>query len=143
MKKYTSGDQGVTSELEDLKKHCSVIRVLAHTQMSKVGLKQKKAHMMEIQVSLWAVEGSGSTHPCRQQLHAEAGCQAAAACVGFDSCRVSGLGPCCRCHSHCSCTAVQACGMLLKRDCSCCSAADWQTALQTSRSQPRLHTAGS
>ena len=50
VKKYTSGDQGVTSELEEMKKHCTVIRVLAHTQMSKIGLKQKKAHMMEIQV---------------------------------------------------------------------------------------------
>ena len=33
-----------------MKKHCVAIRVLAHTQISKVALKQKKAHMMEIQV---------------------------------------------------------------------------------------------
>ena len=33
-----------------MKKHCTVVRVLAHTQISKVALKQKKAHMMEIQV---------------------------------------------------------------------------------------------
>ena len=39
-------------ELEEMKKHCVAIRVLAHTQISKVALKQKKAHMMEIQVCL-------------------------------------------------------------------------------------------
>lgn len=38
--------------LEELKKHCSVIRVIAHTQVRKIhGLHQKKAHLMEIQVN--------------------------------------------------------------------------------------------
>ena len=48
-KKYTDG-KGITEQLEQLKKHSIVIRVLAHTQISKIGFGQKKAHMMEIQV---------------------------------------------------------------------------------------------
>jgi len=38
-------------ELNRMKKHCQVIRVLAHTQIRKVGLTQKKAHFMEIQIN--------------------------------------------------------------------------------------------
>ncbi|KAF5201437.1 60S ribosomal protein L3 [Thalictrum thalictroides] len=35
-----------------MKKYCTVIRVLAHTQVGKMkGLKQKKAHLMEVQVN--------------------------------------------------------------------------------------------
>ena len=34
-----------------MKKYCTVFRVLAHTQLSKTGLTQKKAHLMEIQVN--------------------------------------------------------------------------------------------
>lgn len=34
-----------------MEKHCQVIRVLAHTQINLVGLRQKKAHLMEIQVN--------------------------------------------------------------------------------------------
>ena len=34
-----------------MKKYCTVVRVLAHTQLSKTGLTQKKAHLMEIQVN--------------------------------------------------------------------------------------------
>ena len=37
-------------ELNQLKKNCSVIRVLAHTQITKIGYGQKKAHLAEIQV---------------------------------------------------------------------------------------------
>jgi large subunit ribosomal protein L3e len=32
-------------------KYCQVIRVLAHTHIKKLGLRQKKAHLMEIQVN--------------------------------------------------------------------------------------------
>ncbi|KAK9790575.1 hypothetical protein WJX73_002031 [Symbiochloris irregularis] len=49
-KKYTDG-KGITEQLESLKKHALVIRVLVHTQISKIGFGQKKAHMMEIQVN--------------------------------------------------------------------------------------------
>jgi large subunit ribosomal protein L3e len=39
------------NELKRIKKYCQVVRVLAHTQIRKVGLTQKKAHLMEIQVN--------------------------------------------------------------------------------------------
>lgn len=41
----------VSRELERIKKYCTVIRVLAHTQIRKTPLKQKKAHLMEVQVN--------------------------------------------------------------------------------------------
>merc|ERR1712167_72764 len=34
-----------------MKKYCQVIRVVAHTQIRKIKLRQKKAHIMEIQVN--------------------------------------------------------------------------------------------
>ena len=43
--------QSITRELERIKKYCTVVRVLAHTQLSKTGISQKKAHLMEIQVN--------------------------------------------------------------------------------------------
>ncbi|KAJ5805182.1 hypothetical protein N7474_011069 [Penicillium riverlandense] len=41
----------VTRELERMKKYCTVVRVLAHTQIRQTPIKQKKAHLMEIQVN--------------------------------------------------------------------------------------------
>jgi large subunit ribosomal protein L3e len=41
----------IDKELNRMKKYCQVIRVIAHTQMSKLKLGQKKAHIMEIQVN--------------------------------------------------------------------------------------------
>lgn len=41
----------VARELERIKKYCTVVRVLAHTQISLTPLKQKKAHLMEVQVN--------------------------------------------------------------------------------------------
>ncbi|KAJ2662358.1 60S ribosomal protein L3 [Coemansia sp. RSA 1200] len=48
-----SADNGkeITRDLERIKKYCTVVRVIAHTQMSKVKMGQKKAHIMEIQVN--------------------------------------------------------------------------------------------
>jgi len=46
-----SNGQNVARELERIRKYCTVVRVLAHTQIRKTGLKQKKAHLMEIQVN--------------------------------------------------------------------------------------------
>lgn len=46
-----SSGKSVSKELERIKKYCTVVRVLAHTQIRKTGLKQKKAHLMEIQVN--------------------------------------------------------------------------------------------
>ncbi|KAL2522209.1 60S ribosomal protein L3-2 [Forsythia ovata] len=46
------GKKDMHAQLEKMKKYATVIRVLAHTQIRKMkGLKQKKAHLMEIQVN--------------------------------------------------------------------------------------------
>ncbi|KAG2663068.1 hypothetical protein I3760_16G009700 [Carya illinoinensis] len=53
-KQYESeeGKKNIQVQLEKMKKYATVIRVLAHTQIRKMkGLKQKKAHLMEIQVN--------------------------------------------------------------------------------------------
>jgi len=44
-------NKDVETELNRMKKYCQIVRVLAHTQIRKVGLRQKKAHLMEIQVN--------------------------------------------------------------------------------------------
>jgi len=41
----------IETELNRMRKYCQVVRVLAHTQIRKVGLRQKKAHLMEIQIN--------------------------------------------------------------------------------------------
>ena len=45
-----SGNKDIATELARIKKYAQVVRVLAHTQIRKVKLRQKKAHLMEIQV---------------------------------------------------------------------------------------------
>lgn len=55
--KYTKDDgKDIEAELERIKKYCSVIRIICHTQMSKLKLRQKKAHVMEIQLNGGSVE---------------------------------------------------------------------------------------
>jgi len=44
-------DENHEKELARMKKYCTVIRVLAHTQMKLLHLGQKKAHVMEIQIN--------------------------------------------------------------------------------------------
>jgi len=44
-------NKDMENALNRMKKYCHVIRVLAHTQIRKVKLRQKKAHLMEIQVN--------------------------------------------------------------------------------------------
>ncbi|KAL6766893.1 RPL3 [Auxenochlorella protothecoides x Auxenochlorella symbiontica] len=51
VRKYADGKKEIEAELAQLKKHSSVIRVIAHTQIRKVSVGQKKAHVMEIQVN--------------------------------------------------------------------------------------------
>src|SRR5438045_6876401 len=51
MKHSEASGQSITRELERIKKYCTVVRILAHTQIRKTPLKQKKAHLMEIQVN--------------------------------------------------------------------------------------------
>jgi large subunit ribosomal protein L3e len=51
-KKHAEGSGApVTRDLERIKKYCTVVRLLAHTQIRQTPLKQKKAHLMEIQVN--------------------------------------------------------------------------------------------
>jgi len=45
------GKVSIEEQLERMKKNCDVIRVIAHTQISKLNLRMKKAHIMEIQVN--------------------------------------------------------------------------------------------
>jgi len=47
----SAGAKAASATLEQLKKHCTVIRVLAHTQVRKIKIGQKKAHLAEIQVN--------------------------------------------------------------------------------------------
>jgi len=46
-----NGDGDIKKEIARMSKYCSVIRVLAHTQIRKLNLRQKKAHLMEIQIN--------------------------------------------------------------------------------------------
>jgi len=41
----------VKRDLERIKKYCHVVRVLASSQISKLKFRQRKAHLMEIQVN--------------------------------------------------------------------------------------------
>jgi len=50
-KKYEDGAKDIDHELNRIKKFCTVVRVIAHTQVSKLNLRIKKAHIMEIQVN--------------------------------------------------------------------------------------------
>jgi len=52
-KNYADGNKAKTidKDIARIKKHAAVVRVLAHTQIRKVGLRQKKAHLMEIQIN--------------------------------------------------------------------------------------------
>lgn len=47
----TNGKEDLEAELERIRKYCTVVRVIAHTQMKKLSLRQKKAHVLEIQVN--------------------------------------------------------------------------------------------
>jgi len=51
-KKYSEGNSAdIQTELGRIKKYCQVVRVLCHTQIRKVQLRQKKAHILEVQVN--------------------------------------------------------------------------------------------
>jgi large subunit ribosomal protein L3e len=58
--KYTKEEsdksKNAEKEIERMKKYCEVIRVIAHTQVSKTSLSQKKSHVMEIQINGGAVK---------------------------------------------------------------------------------------
>merc|ERR1719183_1941004 len=50
-KKYADGQKDIDAELTKIKQYCQVVRLIAHTQVRKLKIGQKKAHMMEIQVN--------------------------------------------------------------------------------------------
>ncbi|RHY13500.1 hypothetical protein DYB25_010573 [Aphanomyces astaci] len=50
-KKYAEKPAEIENELNRIKKYAQVVRVIAHTQIRKVKLRQKKAHLLEIQVN--------------------------------------------------------------------------------------------
>ncbi|KAK0409340.1 hypothetical protein QR680_004483 [Steinernema hermaphroditum] len=45
------GKRSIEDDLNKIKKYCSVVRVIAHTQMRVMHHRQRKAHIMEIQVN--------------------------------------------------------------------------------------------
>jgi len=51
VKKYADGQKEIDAEISRIKQYCQVVRVIAHTQITKVKIGQKRAHMMEIQVN--------------------------------------------------------------------------------------------
>jgi len=50
-KRNSENPEEIQAKLEKMKKYCSVIRVVAHTQVRKAIKRQKKAHLMEIQIN--------------------------------------------------------------------------------------------
>ncbi|KAI9034341.1 60S ribosomal protein L3 [Hyaloraphidium curvatum] len=50
-KKWAEGGKPIEQDLERIKKYCQVVRVIAHTQIRKTSLSQKKAHVVEIQLN--------------------------------------------------------------------------------------------
>jgi len=51
VKKYADGKKSIEAEIDRIRKYCSVVRVIAHTQTKKVNIGLRKAHLMEIQVN--------------------------------------------------------------------------------------------
>jgi large subunit ribosomal protein L3e len=50
-KKYEANSDSIKSELDRIAANCDVVRVIAHTQVSKLNLRIKKAHICEIQIN--------------------------------------------------------------------------------------------
>jgi len=50
-KKFAEDRASIDKKLGNIKKYCSVVRILAHTQMHKIGIVQKKPHLSEIQIN--------------------------------------------------------------------------------------------
>jgi large subunit ribosomal protein L3e len=74
-----AGKKEIEKDIQKLKKYCSVIRVIAHTQMKLMNRRQKKAHIMEIQVNGgsiakkvdWAREKMEKTIPISQVFNVD------------------------------------------------------------------------
>lgn len=51
VKKYAADNGPISDSLDRIKKYANIIRVIAHTQIRKISIGQKRAHVMEIQVN--------------------------------------------------------------------------------------------
>ncbi|XP_065846654.1 large ribosomal subunit protein uL3-like [Oscarella lobularis] len=49
--RWSQDKEGIDRDFDKIKRYCKVVRALAHTQPKLVKLRQKKAHIMEIQVN--------------------------------------------------------------------------------------------
>ncbi|KAJ1920899.1 60S ribosomal protein L3 [Tieghemiomyces parasiticus] len=49
--KYSEDAKSIEQEIERIKKYAHVVRVIAHSQISKLRLRQKKAHIVEVQLN--------------------------------------------------------------------------------------------
>jgi large subunit ribosomal protein L3e len=61
------GKKSIEEDFNTMKKYCKVIRVICHTQQKLVKLRQKKAHIMEIQVN-GGKDISEKVDWCRERL---------------------------------------------------------------------------
>jgi large subunit ribosomal protein L3e len=50
-KKYVEKPQDIEAEVQKIREYCQVVRVLAHTQVRKLKLRQKVADLLEVQVN--------------------------------------------------------------------------------------------
>uniref|UniRef100_A0A348G691 60S ribosomal protein L3 n=1 Tax=Odontomachus monticola TaxID=613454 RepID=A0A348G691_ODOMO len=50
------GRKSIEADLKKIKKYCNVVRIIAHTQMKLLRQRQKKAHIMEIQLNGGTIE---------------------------------------------------------------------------------------
>jgi large subunit ribosomal protein L3e len=50
-KKHSEKPQDIEAELQRIKEYCQVVRVLAHTQIRKLKLRQKVADLLEVQIN--------------------------------------------------------------------------------------------
>lgn len=50
-KRHSEDNKSIAKELERIRKYCSIVRVLVHTQQHLTSINQKKAHLMEIQLN--------------------------------------------------------------------------------------------
>jgi large subunit ribosomal protein L3e len=86
--KYQNAPGEIEQELDRIKNFCTVVRVIAHSQVKKLNLRVKKAHIMEIQIngganaaakvdfakSLFEKEVSVDIFFCRGRKCGRAGC---------------------------------------------------------------------
>merc|ERR1712168_567902 len=50
-KRWESDPASIEDDLNKIKKYCTTVRLIAHTRMKMLPLKQKKAHLLELQVN--------------------------------------------------------------------------------------------